>query len=320
MPYLSKFLPLDVNKDFAPIGIGVFMPMMLGAASGVFATKLAELIAHNKTNPGKPAYGTPGSGTAHHNSFETLRERRYDKLAIVAVFMDSLIVGKQHILAVLGLDATGHKHLLSLVVSSSENARVAKDLLEQLRDQGLDLGEPRLWVMDGSKALVSAISCLCGQAAKAQRCQIHKIRNVTERLPKDMRAQVAWRMKAAFGLQPVNGMGRLKALAQELKAQHPDAAPSVLEGLEQMFTAATLGVQGPLARSLSSTNIIESPNSVVRRRSQRVKNYPNADMALRWTVIGFLKSERGMRRTKGFAQLPELIRALRPQQEQKLEA
>ena len=249
-----------------------------------------------------------------------LRERRYDKLDIVAVFMDGLIVGKQHILAALGLDATGHKHLLGLVAGSSENARVAKDLLEQLREQGLDLDEPRLWVIDGSKALASAIGSLCGLAAKVQRCQIHKIRNVTERLPKDMREQMAWRMKAAFGLQPVNGMGRLKALAQELKAQHPDAAASVLEGLEQMFTAATLGVQGPLARSLSNTNIIESPNSVVRRHSQRVTNFQNADMALRWTVMGFLESERGMRRIKGFALLPELIRALRPQQEQKLAA
>lgn len=250
----------------------------------------------------------------------TLRERRYDKLDIVAVFVDGLVVGKQHILAALGLDATGHKHLLGLVAGSSENARVAKDLLEQLREQGLDLDEPRLWVIDGSKALASAINSLCGQAAKVQRCQIHKIRNVTERPPKDMREQVAWRMKAAFGLQPVNGMGRLKALAQELKAQHLDAAASVLEGLEQMFTAATLGVQGPLARSLSNTNIIESPNSVVRRHSQRVTNYQNADMALRWTVMGFLESERGMRRIKGYAQLPALIAKLRPAREQRLAA
>lgn len=249
-----------------------------------------------------------------------LRERRFDKLDMVAVFMDGLIVGKQHILAALGLDATGHKHLLGVVAGSSENARVAKDLLEQLRDQGLDLNEPRLWVIDGSKALASAVGSLCGDAAQVQRCQIHKIRNVTERLPKDQREQVAWRMKAAFGLQPVNGIARLKALAQELKAQHPDAAASVLEGLEQMFTAAKLGVQGALARSLSNTNIIESPNSVVRRHSQRVTNYQNADMALRWTVMGFLESERGMRRIKGYAQLTALIRALRPQKDQRLAA
>ena len=150
--------------------------------------------------------------------------------------------------------------------------------------------------------------------------QIHKIRNVTERLPKDQREQVAWRMKAAFGLQPVNGIGRLKALAQELQAQHPDAAASVLEGLEQMFTVGKLGVQGALERSLSNTNIIESPNSVVRRHSQRVTNYKNADMALRWTVMGFLESEKGMRRIKGYAQLPALMRALRPQQDQRLAA
>ena len=94
----------------------------------------------------------------------------------------------------------------------------------------------------------------------------------------------------------------------------------MLEGPEQMFTAATLGVQGALARSLSNTNIIESPNSVVRRHSQRVTNDQNADMALRWTVMGFLESERGMRRIKGFAQLPELVQALRPQPDQRLAA
>jgi len=320
-----------LRNDSGEVGIAAYQAL---AADERLSQRMAEILTcgistrkyeralhrcHNELGISKSAVSRQHIKESAR-ALAALRERRYDKLAIVAVFMDGLIVGKQHILVALGLDATGHKHLLGLVAGSSANARVAKDLLEQLRDQGLDLGEPRLWVMDGSKALASAISCLCGQAAKVQRCQIHKIRNVTERLPKDMRAQVAWRMRAAFGLQPVNGMGRLKALAQELKAQHPDAAASVLEGLEQMFTAATLGVQGPLARSLSSTNIIESPNSVVRRHSQRVTNYQNADMALRWTVMGFLESERGMRRIKGFAQLPELIRALRPQQEQKLAA
>jgi tripartite-type tricarboxylate transporter receptor subunit TctC len=75
VPYLSKSLPFDVNKDFAPIGIGVFMPMMLVAANSVPATTLAELIAHAKANPGKLAYGTPGSGTAHHLNFEALLSR-----------------------------------------------------------------------------------------------------------------------------------------------------------------------------------------------------------------------------------------------------
>jgi putative transposase len=99
-----------------------------------------------------------------------LRERRSEEVAMVAVFMDGLIVGKQNILAALGLGATGHKHLLGLVAGSSENSRVVKDLLEQLRVQGLDLNEPRLWVIDGSKALASAINALCGDAAHVQRC------------------------------------------------------------------------------------------------------------------------------------------------------
>lgn len=250
----------------------------------------------------------------------SLRQRRLGNLDIVAVFMDGLIVGQHHVLAALGLDATGHKHLLGLAAGSSENARVAKDLLEQLRDQGLDLDIPRLWVIDGSKALSSALGSLCGHAAQVQRCQIHKIRNVTERLPKQLREAVAWRMKAAFALQPIHGVVRLKALAQELKTRHEDAAASVLEGLEQMFTVARLGIKGELARSLCNTNIIESPNSVVRRHSQRVTNFQSTDMALRWTATGFLESERGMHRLRGFTQLPKLVQALRPQSRQHLAA
>ncbi len=182
--------------------------------------------------------------------------------------------------------------------------------------RGLDLNVPRLWVIDGSKALRSGIEQLCGKDAKVQRCRIHKIRNVAERLPRDRAEQVRWLMKQAFKLDAAKGKQRLRELSKDLKAQHPDAAASVLEGLDEMFTITELGITGELARCLATTNVIESPNSVVRRVSARVTNYKDAEMALRWTAAGFLEAEKSFKKLRGHAQLTILIDALRPKSQQ----
>ena len=175
----------------------------------------------------------------------------------------------------------------------------------------MDLNVPRLWVIDGSKALRSAIEQLCAEAARVQRCRIHKIRNVTERLPKAKAAQTRWVMTQALKGDPETGIQKLKAHAKHLKAQHADAAASLLEGLEELFTVNRLGVTGELARCLATTNIIESPNSVVRRVSARVTSYRDAQMALRWVAAGFLEAEKAFRKLRGHKHIPALIQALR---------
>lgn len=245
-----------------------------------------------------------------------LMGRDLSQTDFVAMYVDGIIVGKHHIIAAAGVDALGTKHVLGLVAGSSENAKVVKDLLTGLAQRGLDLNIARLWVIDGSKALRSGIEQLCGKDAKVQRCRIHKIRNVSERLPKERAQQVRWLMKQAFKLDAAAGKLRLKALARSLKAQHPDAAASVLEGLDEMFTITDLGVTGELARCLATTNVIESPNSVVRRVSGRVTNYKDAEMALRWTAAGFLEAEQSFRKLRGYADLKTLINSLRPANQQ----
>lgn len=244
-------------------------------------------------------------------ALQQLMQRRFDQLDLVAVFMDAIIVGGHHILAALGIDSEGHKHLLGLASGSSENAKVARDLLVRLREQGVDMSIARLWVIDGSKALRSAIREVCGDSARVQRCRIHKLRNVTERLPKERRDQVRWLMSAAFKLDAQRGRDKLKALSRDLLAQYPDAAASVLEGLDEMFTITELGITGELARTLATTNLIESPNSVVRRVSGRVCHYKDAHMAMRWTAAGFLEGEKSFRRVRGHDQIKALITALR---------
>lgn len=245
-----------------------------------------------------------------------LMGRDLSQTDFVVMYVDGIIVGKHHIIAAAGVDALGTKHVLGLVAGSSENAKVVKDLLTGLAQRGLDLNIARLWVIDGSKALRSGIEQLCGKDAKVQRCRIHKIRNVSERLPKERAQQVRWLMKQAFKLDAAAGKLRLKALAKSLKAQHPDAAASVLEGLDEMFTITDLGVTGELARCLATTNVIESPNSVVRRVSGRVTNYKDAEMALRWTAAGFLEAEKSFRKLRGYADLKTLINSLRPANQQ----
>lgn len=245
-----------------------------------------------------------------------LMSRDLSKIDFVAMYVDGVIVAKHHIIAAVGVDAQGSKHVLGLAPGSSENAKVVKDLLSGLALRGLDLNVPMLWVIDGSKALRSGIEQLCGKDAKVQRCRIHKIRNVSERLPKDRAEQVRWLMKQAFKLDAPRGKQRLKELAKDLKAQHPDAAASVLEGLDEMFTITDLGLTGELARCLATTNVIESPNSVVRRVSGRVTNYKDVEMALRWTAAGFLEAEKSFKKLRGHADLKTLMDGLRPNAKQ----
>jgi len=162
------------------------------------------------------------------------------------------------------------------------------------------------------KVLRSAIQ-RCGADAKVQRCRVHKIRNVTEHLPKDKAQQARWVITQSFKkLDAVRGKNKFRELARQLPAQRPDAAASVREGLDEVFTIMELGIICELARWLATTNVIESPNSVVPRVSCRVTNYKSADMALGCTAAGFLEAEKSFRKIRGFAQLQSLINGLRP--------
>ena len=246
------------------------------------------------------------------HALEKLMAREFGDTDLVAIYVDGIIVAKHHLIAAIGVDATGVKHMLGLVSGSSENARVVKDLLAGLAERGVDMNLARLWVIDGSKALRSAIEQVCGEAAHVQRCRIHKIRNVTERLPKTRAAQTRWVMAQALKGDAEVGIQKLKAHARHLKAQHPDAAASLLEGLEELFTINRLGVTGELARCLATTNVIESPNSVVRRVGRRVTNYRDVNMAMRWAAAGFLEAEKAFRRLRGHQHIAALVRMMRP--------
>jgi transposase-like protein len=241
---------------------------------------------------------------------EALAARRWDDKDFLAIYLDGIIVARHHILAAVGVDTAGNKHLLGLASGSSENKRVAKDLLTHLIEHGLKPEVSRLYVIDGSKALRCAVEEVFGEAAHVQRCRTHKIRNVTERLPKELAAQVKSVMRAAYKLPEREGKAKLKQQASWLQADHPDAAASLLEGLDEIFTVNRLGLTPQLMRCLATTNLIENPNGAVRRTSGRVCRYRDAEMALRWTASGFLEAERNFRRLQGHRELWVLATAL----------
>jgi putative transposase len=245
-----------------------------------------------------------------------LNERSLAGLEVLVIYIDGIVVSGHHIIAAVGVDAAGDKHLLGLAMGASENAQVVKDLLRGLIERGLDASLSYLFVIDGGAALRSAINEMFGQRAHVQRCRTHKLRNVLERLPKTEAAQTKAVMMAAYKLAPKEGMAKMKKQAQWLEREHADAAASLLEGLHETFTINALGLPPTLMRCLCTTNIIENPNGIVRRTSRRVTRYRDADMALRWTAAGFLEAEKSFRKIQGVKELWILKAALKRPVEQ----
>ena len=158
-------------------------------------------------------------------------------------------------------------------------------------------------MIDGSKALRAAIERVFGERVPVQRCRAHKLRNVREHLPRHLQAQVSSAMRAAFRLAPEEGIAKLKQQASWLEREYPDAAGSLREGMEELFTINQLGLSPSLCRALGSTNIIENPNSSARRKTHRVTRWRDGEMVKRWAAAAFLDAEQSFRRILGYRDL-----------------
>lgn len=237
----------------------------------------------------------------------SLSEQRYPVL-----MLDGIEMGEHMVIVALGVDGEGRKRVLGLWEGATENAAVCKALLADLIERGLDTSEGILVVIDGSKALESAVKRTWGRQAVIQRCQVHKKRNVLEHLPEQQRLLVSRQLDRAWREPDVEAArDKLKKLAAALKEDHPGASASILEGLEETLTVNRLGLPKRLARSLRSTNPIESLNASIRNASRNVKRWRNGEQALRWAAVASLDSEGSLRRLYGYRDMPLLIAALR---------
>lgn len=247
-------------------------------------------------------------------ALEQLQARRFDDLNILAVYIDGIILGGEgghHVLTALGVDEEGTKHVLGMREGASENAAVVKALLEDLVERGIKPGVQRLFIIDGSKALRAGIDAVYGPDQPVQRCRIHKIRNVQGHLPENKARYATLVLRAAFRMEDhIKAMGKIRDLARELEEEWPSASSSLLEGLEEMFTVNRLGLPASLRRCLATTNIIESPQSTVRRLTHKVDHWRDGSMALRWNAVSFLEAEKTMRKIGGCQQVWMLGAAL----------
>ena len=231
-------------------------------------------------------------------------------LDLVALMIDGVHFGEHLCVVALGIGIDGTKHPLSLVEGSTENTTVVRDLLVDLRERGLDTTRPVLVVLDGAKALRAAVREVFDRPVLA-RCQLHKIRNVRDKLPEKLRSVVTSRMRQAYHAESaLAAQAQLEALAAELDRTHPGAAASLREGLEETLTVLRLGVPPTLARTLRSTNAVESMISICRTHSTNVTRWRNGQMALRWCAAGMAEAGTQFRRVNGHLHLKTLRAAL----------
>jgi transposase-like protein len=251
--------------------------------------------------------------TATETALAELLAADLSGLDLVALMVDGAHFAEHCCVVALGIDIDGVKHPLSLVEGSTENATLVTELLVGLRERGLNVTRPILVVIDGSKALRRAVVDVFDHPV-IQRCQLHKIRNVQDRLPKKLRSVVAKRMRAAYQAgTALAAQAQLESLAGELDRTHPGAAASLREGLDDTLTVLRLDVPPTLARTLRSTNCVESMIEICRDHSRNVKCWRDGQMALRWCAAGMVKAGTQFRRVNGHLHLRSLRTALQRQ-------
>jgi transposase-like protein len=242
-----------------------------------------------------------------------LLSRDLSGLDLVALMIDGVHFAESCCVVALGIGIDGVKHPLALVEGSTENATLVTALLVDLRERGLDVTRPMLVCLDGSKALRKAVLDVLERPV-IQRCQLHKVRNVKDHLPQRLRSTVGRKMTDAYHAgSALEAEAALLALATELDRTHPGAAASLREGLDETLTVLRLGVPPTLARTLRSTNCIESMISVCREHAGNVKRWRDGQMALRWCAAGMVEAGKQFRRVNGHLHLPTLRTALERQ-------
>src|SRR6478672_11683552 len=263
------------------------------------------------------AYGLEKSAVSEHfveasrTKLKELMERRLDKMDLCALLIDATPFEGQQMVAALGIGQDGRKTILGIRQGATENATVVGELLGDLVSRGLDFTEPRLYVLDGGKALAAAVKKYAGESAAIQRCQVHKRRNVLDHLTDEQEPGVAKGLNAAYALEECAAAKQaLNQLHRELMDLNPSAARSLGEGMEETLTVHRLHVPMQLRKTLASTNVIESAFSIVERVCRNVKRWHGGDQRERWVGSGLLVAQKQFRRITGYKQIPALIREL----------
>jgi transposase-like protein len=291
-----------------PLTETVWEKLMLGLSTRRYGQAVREFAE---------AYGLEKSAISEHfieasrSKLKELMERRLEKKKFCALLIDATPFAGQQMVAALGIAQDGRKTILGIRQGATENATVVGELLGDLVNRGLDFTQPRLYVLDGGKALSAAVKKHAGESAPIQRCQVHKRRNVLDHLTEEHRPSVARKLNAAYALQDYAAAKlALNTLLRELMDLNPSAARSLEEGMEETLTVHRLHIPPQLRKTLTSTNIIESAFSIVERVCSNVKRWHGGDQRERWVGSGLLAAEKQFRRVQGYKQIPVLLSEL----------
>src|SRR3954447_7322840 len=291
-----------------PLTETVWEKLMLGLSTRKYGEAVRQFTE---------AYGLEKSAISEHfieasrAKLKDMMEHRLEKRRLCALLIDATPFEGQQMVAALGIAQDGRKTILGVRQGATENATEVGELLGDLMNRGLDFTEPRLYVLDGGRALTSAVKKYAGESAVIQRCQVHKRRNVLDHLTDEQRPAAARKLNAAYALENYAAAKQaLNALHRELMDLNPSAARSLGEGMEETLTLHRLHVPMQLRKTLASTNVIESAFSIVERVCRNVKA---GDQRERWVGSGLLFAQKQFRRITGYKHIPVLIRELEAQ-------
>lgn len=291
-----------------PLTETVWEKLMLGLSTRKYGQAVREF---------REAYGLEKSAISEHfieasrKKLKEMMERRLDKMRLCALLIDATPFQGQQLVVALGIGEDGRKTILGIRQGATENATVVGELLGDLVERGLDFTAPKLYVLDGGKALTAAVKKYAGESAAIQRCQVHKRRNVLDHLKDEQKPAVAKKLNAAYALEDYAAAKQaLNTLHRELMDLNPSAARSLEEGMEQTLTVHRLRLPMQLRKTMASTNVIESAFSIVEQVCKNVKRWHDGDQRERWVGSGLLVAEKQFRRVQGYKQIPALIREL----------
>ena len=291
-----------------PLTETVWEKLMLGLSTRKYGQAVRQFTE---------AYGLEKSAVSEHfieasrAKLKDMMESRLDKTRFCALLIDATPFEGQQMVAALGIGQDGRKMILGIRQGATENATVVGELLGDLVSRGLDFIEPRLYVLDGGKALTAAVKKYAGESAAIQRCQVHKRRNVLDHLTDEQKPGVAKKLNAAYAMEDYAAAKlALNQLHRELMDLNPSAARSLSEGMEETLTVHRLHIPLQLRKTLSSTNVIESAFSIVETVCRNVKRWHGGDQRERWVGSGLLVAQKQFRRITGYKQIPALIREL----------
>ena len=311
----QREVPLESWEQFQeadPLTERAVEQMVIGVSTRKYNRSLESLPSELESS------GTSKSAVSRRfiqgtqKKFNELTKRDLSKLNLAVIMIDGIHFADHVVLVALGIDAEGRKTVIGLHEGATESSASCRALLRGITDRGVSTEQGMLFVIDGGKGLRKAIIDAWGKLALIQRCQVHKLRNVEDHLPDSMQSTVRQAMNQAYRIGNVKKAKKLlNNLAAKIEDQHPGAAGSLREGLDETLTVMGLGIPEQLERMLSVTNAIENLFSTVRSVSHRVKRWRSGTMILRWTAAGLLEAERGFRKIRGHKHMPKLLAALR---------